>query len=119
MYKYNYNMSNNSVDYIKNFFDSTANIIYFIILGLILIIIAYGTNIKKNNFISLIVRVGIVALYLYIFTIVFNSLVPIYNINGLFIDPGLDKVKSFFILYCLFQITLILLVIYIFYTFFK
>lgn len=119
MYKYNYNMSNNSTDYIKKFFDSTTNVIYFIILGLILIIIGYGTNIKKNNFISILVKIAIVALYLYIFTIVFNSLIPIYNINGLFIDPGLDKVKSFFMLYCLFLIILILLVIYIFYTFFK
>jgi hypothetical protein len=77
-------MSNNSIDSIKNFFDSTKNIIYFIILGLILIIITYGTNINKNNFLSLIIKIGIVGLYLYIFTIVYKSLMPIFNMKGLF-----------------------------------
>ena len=112
-------MSNNSIDSIKNFFDSTKNIIYFIILGLILIIITYGTNINKNNFLSLVIKIGIVGLYLYIFTIVYNSLMPVYNMKGLFLDPSMTKVKSFFMVYCFFEIILILLVFYIFYTIFK
>ena len=112
-------MSNNSVNYVKNFFDSTSNIIYYVVLGLLLIIIAYGTNIKKNMFFSLLLKLGIVGLYLYIFTIIFHSLTPIFNLNSLFVDSSLTKVRIFFILYCLFLFVLLLLVIYIFYTIFK
>ena len=90
-------MSNNSVNYIKSFFDSTSNVIYFVVLGLLLIVITYGTGISRSRGISLLTKIGIVGLYLYIFTIVFKSLTPIYNINGLFLDSSLTKVKSFFI----------------------
>ena len=43
----------NSIDSIKGFFDSIKSTTYIIILGLILIIITYGTNISKNSFFSL------------------------------------------------------------------
>ena len=112
-------MSNNSVNYIKSFFDSTSNVIYFVVLGLLLIVITYGTGIIKSGGMSLLIKTVIVGLYLYIFTIVFKSLTPIYNINGLFLDTSLSKVKFFFLLYCLFLIALVLLIFYIFYTIFK
>lgn len=112
-------MTTNSVDSIKSFFDSTKNIIYFITLGLVLIIITYGTNISKNQIMSLFVKIGIIMLYLYVFTIIYNSLSPIYNMKGLFIDSSMTSVRSFFLLYCLFELSLILLVFYIFYTIFK
>lgn len=112
-------MTINSVDSIKNFFDSTKNIIYFITLGLVLIIVTYGTNISKNQLMSLFVKIGIIMLYLYVFTMIYKSLSPIYNMKGLFIDSSMTRVRSFFLLYCLFELSLILLVIYIFYTIFK
>jgi hypothetical protein len=112
-------MSVNSVESIKGFFDSIKSTTYIIILGLVLIIITYGTNIHKNNFVSLIIKIGIVALYLYVFTTVYKSMGLIYNTKGLFLDPSMSKVKSFFLLYCLFEIIVIILVIYILYTIFK
>ena len=112
-------MSNNSMDSLKNFSDSIKNTTYIIILGLILIIITYGTKISNSNFLSLIIKIGIVGLYLYVFTTVYKSLGMIFNTKGLFIDPSMSKVKLFFILYCLFELTVILLVAYILYTIFK
>ena len=49
-------MSNNSIDSLKNFSDSIKNTTYIIILGLVLIIITYGTKIANNSFISLIIN---------------------------------------------------------------
>jgi hypothetical protein len=112
-------MSNNSIDSLKSFSDSIKNTTYIIILGLILIIVTYGTKISNNNFLSLIIKIGIVGLYLYVFTSVYKSLGIIYNTKGLFIDPSMAKVKLFFIMYCLFELIVILLVAYILYTIFK
>jgi hypothetical protein len=112
-------MSTNSIDSLKNFSDSVKNTTYIIILGLILIIVTYGTKISNNNFLSLIIKIGIVGLYLYVFTSVYKSLGIIFNTKGLFIDPSMSKVKLFFILYCIFELIVILLVVYIFYTIFK
>ena len=112
-------MSNNSIDTLKSFSDSVKNTTYIIILGLVVIIVTYGTKISKNNFLSLIIKIGIVGLYLYVFTTVYKSLGIIFNTKGLFVDPSMSKVKLFFILYCLFELTVILLVAYILYTIFK
>ena len=109
----------NSIDSIKGFFDSIKSTTYIIILGLILITITYGTNISKNSFFSLLLKIGIVALYLYVFTLVYKSMGLIYNTKGLFLDPSMSKVKLFFLLYCLFEVTVIILVIYILYTIIK
>ncbi len=112
-------MSTSSIDSLKNFSDSVKNITYIIILGLVLIIITYGTKISNSNFLSLILKLGIVGIYLYVFTTVYKSLSIIFNKNGLFVDPSLSKVKMFFILYCIFELAIIFLVLYILYTIFK
>lgn len=112
-------MSNGSIDSLKKFSDSVKNITYIIILGLVLIIITYGTKISNSNFLSLILKLGIVGIYLYVFTTVYKSLSIIYKKDGLFIDPSMSKVKMFFILYCIFELAVIFLVFYIFYTIFK
>ena len=112
-------MSNNSIDSLKNFSDSVKNTTYIIVVGLVLIIVTYGTKISKNSFLSLIIKIGIVGLYLYVFTNVYKSLGIIFNTKGLFLDPSMAKVKLFFILYCLFELIILILVFYIFYTIFK
>ena len=112
-------MSNNSIDSLKNFSDSVKNTTYIIVVGLVLIIVTYGTKISKNSFLSLIIKIGIVGLYLYVFTNVYKSLGVIFNTKGLFLDPSMAKVKLFFILYCLFELIVLILVFYIFYTIFK
>lgn len=112
-------MSNNSIDSLKSFSDSIKNTTYLIILGLVIIIVTYGTKISKNNFLSLVIKIGIVGLYLYVFTTVYKSLGVIFNTKGLFLDPSMTKVKLFFILYCLFELIVLILVFYIFYTIFK
>ena len=49
-------MSNNSIDSLKSFSDSIKNTTYLIILGLVIIIVTYGTKISKNNFLSLVIK---------------------------------------------------------------
>ena len=73
----------------------------------------------NNSFTSLVIKVGIVGLYLYVFTVVYKSLGTIFNTKGLFLDPSMAKVKMFFILYCIFELAVLILVIYIFYTIFR
>ena len=112
-------MSNNSIETLKGFSESIKNTTYIIILGLVLIIVTYGTKIINNSFTSLVIKVGIVGLYLYVFTVVYKSLGTIFNTKGLFLDPSMAKVKMFFILYCIFELAVLILVIYIFYTIFR
>jgi len=114
-----YNMANDSTEVFKTFFDSTQYIIYIMVLGLILVLITFGTKINEKKILSLIMKIGIVGLYLYMFTIVYRSLGSIFNMNGLFISPSLSKVKIFFILYCLFELSIVILVLYILYTIFR
>jgi hypothetical protein len=114
-----YNMANDSTEVFKTFFDSTQYIIYIMVLGLVLVLITFGTKINEKKILSLIMKIGIVGLYLYMFTIVYKSLGSIFNMNGLFISPSLSKVKIFFILYCLFELCIVILVIYILYTIFR
>ena len=112
-------MSNNSIETLKGFSESIKNTTYIIILGLVLIIVTYGTKITNNSFTSLVIKVGIVGLYLYVFTVVYKSLGTIFNTKGLFLEPSMAKVKMFFILYCIFEFAVLILVIYIFYTIFR
>jgi len=114
-----YNMANDSTEVFKTFFDSTQYIIYIMVLGLVLVLITFGTKINEKKMLSLIMKIGIVGLYLYMFTIVYKSLGSIFNMNGLFLSPSLSKVKIFFILYCLFELCIVILVIYILYTIFR
>lgn len=114
-----YNMANDSTEVFKTFFDSTQYIIYIMVLGLVLVLITFGTKINEKKMLSLIMKIGIVGLYLYMFTVVYKSLGSIFNMNGLFISPSLSKVKIFFILYCLFELCIVILVIYILYTIFR
>lgn len=114
-----YNMANDSTEVFKTFFDSTQYIIYIMVLGLVLVLITFGTKINEKKMLSLIMKIGIVGLYLYMFTVVYKSLGAIFNMNGLFISPSLSKVKIFFILYCLFELCIVILVIYILYTIFR
>lgn len=112
-------MANDSTEVFKTFFDSTQYIIYIMVLGLVLVLITFGTKINEKKALSLIMKIGIVGLYLYMFTIVYKSLGSIFNMNGLFLSPSLSKVKIFFILYCLFELCIVILVIYILYTIFR
>ena len=69
-----YNMTNDSTEVFKTFFDSTQYIIYIMVFGLVLIVITFGTKINEKKILSLIMKIGIVGLYLYMFTIVYKSL---------------------------------------------
>lgn len=109
-------MLTSTIEIMNNFFDSTKNTMYFIILGFILILVTFGTGIKNSKILTLIMKIGIVAIYLYAFNIVYNSLKSIFNLNGLFMDDSMSKIRTFFLLYALFAFFIIILVSYVLYT---
>lgn len=109
-------MLTTTLEIMNNFFDSTKNTIYFMFLGFILILVTFGTSIKNSGFLTLIMKIGIVGIYLYAFNILFNSLKNIFNINGLFVDQSMSKIRTFFLLYVAFAFFIIILVAYILYT---
>ena len=111
-------MSEVTSEILNNMSEKTTNTMYMMFVGFILIIFTYGTSVRNNKLFSLLIKVGIVALYLYVFTIVYQSLKNIYNINGLFITPSLNSIKIFFILFTVFEIFIVILVMYVLYSVF-
>jgi hypothetical protein len=111
-------MSESTSEILNNMSDKTTNTMYMMFVGFILIIFAYGTGVRNNKFFFLLMKVGIVILYLYVFTIVYKSLKNIFNINGLFTSPSLKSLKFFFLLFTIFEMCLVLLVAYILYSVF-
>ena len=109
-------MLTSTIGTMNNFFEYTKNTIYFMFLGFILILVTFGTSIKYSGFLTLIMKVGIVAIYFYAFTIIYNSLKNIFNLDGLFMEPSMSKMRTFFLLYVAFAFFIIILVFYILYT---
>lgn len=109
-------MLTSTIGTMNSFFDSTKNIIYFMFLGFVLILVTFGTGIKNSGFLTLIMKVLIVVIYLYAFNVIYNSLKNIFNLNGLFVDPSMSKMRNFFLLYVLFDFFIVVLVLYILYT---
>ena len=111
-------MSEVTAGILNNMSDKTTSTMYMMFVGFILIIFAYGTGVKNNKFLFLLMQVGIIALYLYVFTIVYKSLKNIFNINGLFTSPSMNSLKIFFILFTVFEIFVVILVAYVLYSVF-
>jgi hypothetical protein len=109
-------MLTSTLETMNGFFESTKNIIYFMFLGFILILVTFGTSIKNSGFLTLIMKIAIVGIYLYAFNIIYNSLKNIFDLNGLFMNPSMSKMRNFFLLYVLFDFFIIMLVLYILYT---
>jgi hypothetical protein len=111
-------MSEATSEILNNMSDKTTNTMYMMFVGFILIIFAYGTGVRNNRFFFLLMKVGIVVLYLYVFSIVYKSLKNIFNINGLFTSPSYTSLKIFFLLFTVFEVCIILLVAYVLYSVF-
>ena len=106
----------NILSYFHNFFNLTSNYIYILAAAFVLILFTYGTGIKNNKFISLLFKVGIVGIYLYLFTINFRYLKKLFETNGIFTNPDLSKLRTFLFLFAIFEVVVVLLVMYILYT---
>lgn len=111
-------MSEIITESLNNMSGKTTNTMYMMFAGFLLIIFTYGTGVKNNKFLSLIMKLGIVILYMFAFNIVYKSLKNIYNINGLFTAPSLINLKLFFGLLTVFEIFIVLLIMYVLYSVF-
>lgn len=106
----------NIITFVHNFFDVANRFIYIIAAAFILIIITYGTPIKNNKFLSLICKIGIVSIYFYLFTTNYKYIKTLFNTTGIFTNPALSKLRIFMFLFTLFEISLVVLIMYVLYT---
>ena len=72
----------NIISFIHNFFDAANKFIYILVAAFILIIITYGTAIKKYKFLSFIFKIAIVGIYFYLFTMNFKYLKSLFITDG-------------------------------------
>ena len=106
----------NNISFIHNFFDVANQFIYILIAAFILIIITYGTGVKKYKLLSLIFKISIVGIYFYLFTINYKYLKTLFDTSGIFTNPELSKLRIFLFLFTLFEISLIVIIMYVLYT---
>ena len=106
----------NILNYFHNIFDVANKFIYILVAAFILIIITYGTAIKNNKFLSLVCKMGIVGIYFYLFTINYNFIKTLFNTAGIFSNPELSKLRTFMFLFTIFEVSVVVIIMYVLYT---
>ena len=106
----------NILNYFHNIFDVANKFIYILVAAFILIIITYGTAIKNNKFFSLVCKMGIVGIYFYLFTIIYKFIKTLFNTAGIFSNPELSKLRTFMFLFTIFEVVLVVVIMYVLYT---
>ena len=106
----------NILNYFHNIFDVTNKFIYILVAAFILIIITYGTAIKNNKFFSLVCKMGIIGIYFYLFTINYKFIKTLFNTAGIFSNPELSKLRTFMFLFTIFEVVLVVVIMYVLYT---
>ena len=106
----------NILNYFHNIFDVATKFIYILVAAFILIIITYGTAIKNNKFFSLVCKIGIVGIYFYLFTINYKFIKTLFNTAGIFSNPELSKLRTFMFLFTIFEVVLVVVIMYVLYT---
>ena len=106
----------NILNYFHNIFDVANKFIYILVSAFILIIITYGTSIKNNKFLSLLCKVGIVGIYFYLFTMNYKFIKTLFDTTGIFTNPALSKLRTFLFLFTIFEVSLVVIIMYVLYT---
>jgi hypothetical protein len=106
----------NIVSFIHNIFDVANKFIYGLVAAFILIIITYGTSIKNSKIFSLLFKISIVVIYFYLFTINYRYIKKLFDTTGIFSNPELSKLRIFLFLFTLFEISLVVVIMYVLYT---
>ena len=106
----------NIISFVHTIFDNVNKFIYILVGIFILIIITYGTGIKNSKFLSLILKVTIVGMYFYLFVMNYKYLKTLFDTTGIFSNPELSKLKIFFFLFTIFEISLVIVIMYVLYT---
>jgi hypothetical protein len=106
----------NIISFIHNFFDVANRYVYILVAAFILIIITYGTAIRKYKFLSLIFKIALVGVYFYLFTMNYKYLKSLFATNGIFTNPELSKLKVFLFLFSIFAVFLVIIMMYVLYT---
>ena len=106
----------NILNYFHNIFDVANKFIYILVAAFILIIITYGTAIKNNKFFSLVCKMGIIGIYFYLFTINYKFIKTLFNTAGIFSNPELSKLRTFMFLFTIFEVVLVVVIMYVLYT---
>jgi hypothetical protein len=106
----------NILNYFHNIFDVANKFIYIIVAAFFLIIITYGTAIKHNKLLSLVFKVGIVGIYFYLFTTNYKFIKTLFDTTGIFTNPELSKLRTFLFLFTIFEVSLVIIIMYVLYT---
>jgi hypothetical protein len=106
----------NILNYFHNIFDVANKFIYILVAAFFLIIITYGTAIRNNKLLSLICKIGIVGIYFYLFTTNYKYIKTLFSTTGIFMNPALSKLKTFLFLFTIFEVSLVVIIMYVLYT---
>ena len=106
----------NILNYFHNIFDVAHKFIYILVAAFFLIIITYGTAIKHNKLLSLVFKIGIVGIYFYLFTTNYKFIKTLFDTTGIFTNPALSKLRTFMILFTIFEVALVFIIMYVLYT---
>ena len=106
----------NILNYFHNIFDVANKFIYILVAAFFLIIITYGTAIKHNKLLSLVFKIGIVGIYFYLFTINYKFIKTLFDTTGIFSNPELSKLRTFLFLFTIFEVSLVIVIMYVLYT---
>lgn len=106
----------NILNYFHNIFDVANKFIYILVAAFILIIVTYGTAIKNNKFLSLLCKIGIVGIYFYLFTMNYKFIKTLFDTTGIFTNPSLSKLRTFLFLFTIFEVSLVVIIMYVLYT---
>jgi hypothetical protein len=106
----------NITSFVHNIFDNVNKFMYILVGVFILIIITYGSGIKNSKVLSLIFKIAIVGMYFYLFVMNYNYIKTLFDTTGIFSDPALSTLKVFFFLFTFFEISLVIVIMYVLYT---
>jgi hypothetical protein len=106
----------NILNYFHNIFDVANKFIYILVAAFFLIIITYGTAIKHNKLLSLVFKIGIVGIYFYLFTSNYKFIKTLFDTTGIFTNPELSKLRTFLFLFTIFEVSLVIIIMYVLYT---
>ena len=106
----------NILNYFHNIFDVANKFIYILVAAFFLIIITYGTAIKHNKLLSLVFKIGIVGIYFYLFTTNYKFIKTLFDTTGIFTNPELSKLRTFLFLFTIFEVSLVIIIMYVLYT---
>ena len=111
-------MDNQISEHFYSFLDKTKYVLYITCTAYFLILLFIISPFKFTGFFDYIIKFIIIALLSFALLRNYNSLKHLYKIPGIFNNPNLSKIKTYFILNIFYTLLIGLLAIYVLYIIF-